>query len=411
MRRDNPKYLNLILAVTFSVPDAAAGQARRGLGRLHRNHAGRHRHCQRTGHRTLWPIALDELSRPGRGVAAADVRLRDRARRRSQKAAPGAKITFSRRELREAFKWSEYQLRTHLDELAELEYVWPLSGRQGQPFRYRLLYDGRGRRAATAFYARPQIRGAVAPGRRGKLRFGLGKSRVQTPPASRAKIEPLRGRKNRLRGYFVDPFQRSQTRIPSSKIRGFSQWAGNFEGFAGEPCPGEWNRKEPAECITNHCKDCWPSSWRRSACAVYPFPPSRRESGRWTSSSVIWSNAGIEDIRAVTRRHIRDYQEAIMLGGKYTRGHRCISTLISLRRLFEHLEAATRPSSIRASDCACPSCPTVCTPECADALEKSGQAVLKQSRQHSQTPQGHPRPGTSWKCFTRRASAPRKWPR
>ena len=48
-------------------------------------------------------------------------------------------------------------------------------------------------------------------------------------------------------------------------------------------------------------------------------------------------NAGIEDIRAVTRRHIRDYQEAIMLGGKYTVGTVHIH-MISLRRLFEHLE-------------------------------------------------------------------------
>jgi integrase/recombinase XerD len=49
------------------------------------------------------------------------------------------------------------------------------------------------------------------------------------------------------------------------------------------------------------------------------------------------AEAGVEDIRAVTRQHLRDYQEAIMLGGKYTVGTVHIH-MISLRRLFEHLE-------------------------------------------------------------------------
>ena len=48
--------------------------------------------------------------------------------------------TFNRRELREAFKWGDTRLRTHLDELVEMEYVVPLSGRFGQTYQYRLLY-------------------------------------------------------------------------------------------------------------------------------------------------------------------------------------------------------------------------------------------------------------------------------
>jgi hypothetical protein len=49
-----------------------------------------------------------------------------------------------RRELREAFKWGDTRLRTHLDELVEMEYVVPLSGRFGQRYQYRLvvLADG-----------------------------------------------------------------------------------------------------------------------------------------------------------------------------------------------------------------------------------------------------------------------------
>ena len=49
------------------------------------------------------------------------------------------------------------------------------------------------------------------------------------------------------------------------------------------------------------------------------------------------AGAGVEDIRAVTRQHVRDYQEALMRCGKYTVATVHIH-MISLRRLFEHLE-------------------------------------------------------------------------
>ena len=46
---------------------------------------------------------------------------------------------------------------------------------------------------------------------------------------------------------------------------------------------------------------------------------------------------GVEDIRAVTRQHLRDHQEWLMSQDKY-----CIHTvhlhMIGIRRLFEHLE-------------------------------------------------------------------------
>ena len=43
--------------------------------------------------------------------------------------------------MREAFKWGDTRLRTHLEELVEMEYVVPLSGRFGQRYQYRLVYD------------------------------------------------------------------------------------------------------------------------------------------------------------------------------------------------------------------------------------------------------------------------------
>ena len=56
---------------------------------------------------------------------------------------------FNRRELREAFKWGDTRLRIHLDELVEMEYVVPLSGRFGQTYQYRLLYTPTDSRAGS----------------------------------------------------------------------------------------------------------------------------------------------------------------------------------------------------------------------------------------------------------------------
>jgi DNA primase catalytic core len=141
VRRENPKYLNLILAVTF-------------LHQMQRD-VKHDEVCGDYLETTLADIAianelatelfgqtLSALSRPGQELLRLvfDYVTGQAAR---QKVATET-VTFSRRELREALKWSEYQLRTYLDELAQLEYVLPLSGKQGQPFRYRLLYDGQG---------------------------------------------------------------------------------------------------------------------------------------------------------------------------------------------------------------------------------------------------------------------------
>jgi DNA primase catalytic core len=141
VRRDNPKYLHLILAVTF-------------LHQLQRpaRHDGEFGGYIET---TLDDIAianelatslfgqsLDELSRPGRELLQL---IFDYVQSQAAKLKTTVeKIAFGRRELREALKWSEYQLRTYLHELETLEYIWPLAGRQGQPFRYRLLWDGQG---------------------------------------------------------------------------------------------------------------------------------------------------------------------------------------------------------------------------------------------------------------------------
>ena len=51
---------------------------------------------------------------------------------------------FTRKDVRRHTGWSDFQVRTHLAKLAELEYVLVHHGGRGQSFVYELLYDGKG---------------------------------------------------------------------------------------------------------------------------------------------------------------------------------------------------------------------------------------------------------------------------
>jgi hypothetical protein len=53
-------------------------------------------------------------------------------------------VRFSRRTVREHCGWSDFQVRTHLERLVDLEYVLVHRGGRGQSFVYELLWDGGG---------------------------------------------------------------------------------------------------------------------------------------------------------------------------------------------------------------------------------------------------------------------------
>jgi len=137
-RRDHPKYLNLILAVTF------LHQMQR---RKKRDEFGEYIET------TLEDIAianelanelfgqsLDDLSFPSREALE---RMTGYVARRAAELKTGwDKVEFSRRELREEFGWSDTRLRVYLRELVELEHLAPVSGRKGSRFCYRLIDGG-----------------------------------------------------------------------------------------------------------------------------------------------------------------------------------------------------------------------------------------------------------------------------
>jgi len=135
-RRDQPKYLNLILAVAF------LHQMQRPL----RHHPVLGDYIEATLDdiaianelaTELFGAALDDLSAPSRNLAGlmAGYVAAEAARCRTG----WEKTDFTRRALREAIKWSDARLRIHLGELIRLEYITPLCGGYGSAFRYRLL--------------------------------------------------------------------------------------------------------------------------------------------------------------------------------------------------------------------------------------------------------------------------------
>ena len=131
-----------------SAPDAAPGEARRrGWATTSK------RRWVTSPSPTNWPPTLfgqtlDELSRPSRellklirqmvdGLGKAD-------RQHGAKIMAGGAATFNRRAVRELTGWSDYQIKIHIKQLEDLEYLVPISGRRGQSFCYRLAWEGEG---------------------------------------------------------------------------------------------------------------------------------------------------------------------------------------------------------------------------------------------------------------------------
>ncbi|MGH9592563.1 MAG: hypothetical protein ACRD5L_05685, partial [Bryobacteraceae bacterium] len=134
VRRDHPKYLHLILAVTFLHQFQRPIKHDAVVGDYIETTLDDIAIANDLAHQ-LFGHSLDDLSRPSRQLLQL---IGDYVCKKAG-GGPLEKATFTRRELREAFKWGDTRLRIHLDELAEMEYLAPLTGRFGQTYHYRLL--------------------------------------------------------------------------------------------------------------------------------------------------------------------------------------------------------------------------------------------------------------------------------
>jgi DNA primase len=148
VRRDNPKYLNLILAVTFlhQMQRPVKHDAESGQDYIETTLSDIAIANQLAA--TLFGQTLDELSRPSRELLKLIRKMVDGLDKADRQHGPkiigGSVPTFTRRAVREFTGWSDYQVKIHIKQLEELEYLVPISGRRGQSFCYRLAWEGEG---------------------------------------------------------------------------------------------------------------------------------------------------------------------------------------------------------------------------------------------------------------------------
>ena len=144
-RRDHPKYLDLIETIAF------LHQYRKAVKHITINgQAIDYIEADLSDITLANELAteilgksLDELNGPSRRLLILTEKMVSEWAK-SQNTEPHC-IEFTRRQLREHTRWSDYQVRTHIGQLVDLEYLVPCGGRQGAEYKYRLYWDGRGR--------------------------------------------------------------------------------------------------------------------------------------------------------------------------------------------------------------------------------------------------------------------------
>jgi PAS domain-containing protein len=149
MRRDHPKYLQLIDTIAFLrqlqkpvKQMTVEGQAYDYIEVALRDIALANELAVEILGKTL-----DELSGPSRRLLLfIEDLVSAKARKQKRDVREEApEIWFTRRELREFTRWSDYQIHHYLNQLVALEYLVPMAGRNGQQYQYRLVWEGQGK--------------------------------------------------------------------------------------------------------------------------------------------------------------------------------------------------------------------------------------------------------------------------
>jgi hypothetical protein len=93
--------------------------------------------------------SLDELSRPSRTLLEGVYQMVKQTA--DKKSLPLEDVHFNRRRIRESIGWSDWQIKTHIRQLEELEYLHVRMGAQGKKYSYALNYNGQGEKSGR-FY-------------------------------------------------------------------------------------------------------------------------------------------------------------------------------------------------------------------------------------------------------------------
>jgi hypothetical protein len=74
---------------------------------------------------------MGELSAPGRALLG-------KVREMVKEKGGGRDYRFTRRNIREYSGWSDFQVKTHIGELEDLEYLYSVTGQKGKEYVYEL---------------------------------------------------------------------------------------------------------------------------------------------------------------------------------------------------------------------------------------------------------------------------------
>ncbi|MDA8160017.1 MAG: hypothetical protein M0T76_04765, partial [Desulfobacteraceae bacterium] len=140
-RRDQTKYLNLIqtIAYLFQYQRKAhtidyGGESLEYINVTLADIAAANRIADEVLGRSL-----DELSPPSRKLLGL---IREMCEQQAEEG--DRERCFSRRDIREYSGWSDFQVKTHVRQLEELEYLYSVAGRKGKEYVYELAYTGGG---------------------------------------------------------------------------------------------------------------------------------------------------------------------------------------------------------------------------------------------------------------------------
>ncbi len=138
-RRDHTKYLNLILAVTClfqhqrkrKTVEHEGGPIEFITVTLPDIEKANEIACEVLGR------SLDELSPPSRRLLGL---IREMVTKECRQRGMDAEhFHFTRRDIRHFSGWSDFQVKTHVKQLEDLEYIYPTAGKKGKEYVYELL--------------------------------------------------------------------------------------------------------------------------------------------------------------------------------------------------------------------------------------------------------------------------------
>lgn len=152
-RRDHKKYLGLISAITFlcqfqrEKKQIEIGSTTVDYIEVHLDDIEA---ANRLAHVVLGQT-MDELSGPSRTLLISIYNMVKNIA--EQHNMPLCNVGFTRRIIREHIGWSDWQVRSHIKQLEDMEYLATRHGSKGKEYRYVLNYQGQAEREKRCYLA------------------------------------------------------------------------------------------------------------------------------------------------------------------------------------------------------------------------------------------------------------------